>query len=163
MTSTPYSSVEQDYSGGALADVIYSFTNVTGQPFYAYQVEETPGGAGLQETLDLNNGGHNLIALASGRTLTSLGDDTMTGSGTGSTTFVLDAIYGHDTIANLTSSDIVSMPNSEFSSFTAVSNAASFGTGGAVITAHDGDTVTLNGITTSAQLQALSGDFAFHA
>ena len=43
MTSTPYSSVEQDYSGGALADDIYSFTNVTGASYYyAYQVEETP-------------------------------------------------------------------------------------------------------------------------
>jgi hypothetical protein len=28
MSSTPYSSVEQAYSAGALVDVIYSFTNV---------------------------------------------------------------------------------------------------------------------------------------
>ena len=35
----------------------------------------------------------------------------MTGSATGSTTFVLNAIYGADTIANLTGGDIVSMPN----------------------------------------------------
>ena len=163
MTSTPYSSVEQDYSGGTLSDVVYSFTSVNGQPYYAYQVEETPGGAGLQETLDLNNGGHDLIGLASGQTLTSLGDDVMTGSATGSTTFVLDAIYGHDTIANLTSSDIVSMPSSEFTSFNAVSGAATFGSGGAVIKAGDGDTLTLSGITTPAELQGVSGDFRFHA
>ena len=112
MTSTPYSSVEVDYSGGALADVIYNFTNVTGAShYYAYQVEDNPSGAGLQETLDLNSGGHDLIAMASGQTLTSLGDDMMTGSATGSTTFVLNAVYGADTIANLTSSDIVSMPD----------------------------------------------------
>jgi T5SS/PEP-CTERM-associated repeat protein len=160
MTSTPYSSVEQDYSGGTLSDVIYSFTNVTGQPYYAYQVEETPGGAALQATFDLNSGGHDLNALASGRTLTSLGDDTMTGDG--STTFVLNAIYGADTITNLTHSDIVSMPSSEFTNFTALSNAASMGAGGAVITASDGDTLTLDGITTS-QLQTFSGDFTFHA
>jgi T5SS/PEP-CTERM-associated repeat protein len=163
ITSTPYSSVEQDYSGGTLSDVIYSFTNVTGQPYNAYQVEETPGGAGLQETLDLNSGGHDLIALASGQTLTSLGGDTMTGSATGSTTFVLNAIYGADTIANLTGSDIVSMPDSEFSSFTALSAAASFGASAAVIKAGDGDTLTLDGITTLAQLQGLSGRFTFPA
>ena len=69
-----------------------------------------PSGAALQETFDLNSGGHTLIALRGGQTLTSLGDDKMTGSATGSTTFVLDAIYGADTITNLTSSDIVSMP-----------------------------------------------------
>ena len=45
----------------------------------------------------------------------------MTGSATGSTTFVLNAVYGADTIANLTSSDIVSMPTSEFASFTTLS------------------------------------------
>ena len=161
MTLTPYSSVEEDYSGGALADVIYNFTNVTGASYNSYQVEENPSGAALQETLDLNSGGHDPIALASGQTLTSLGDDTMTGNG--ATTFLLNAVYGADTIANLTGGDIVSMPNSEFSSFTALSAAASFGTGAAVITAGDGDTLTLDGITTSAQLHSLSGDFTFHA
>ena len=40
MTSTPYSSVEQDYSGGTLADVIYNFTNVTGADYNSYQVED---------------------------------------------------------------------------------------------------------------------------
>jgi uncharacterized repeat protein (TIGR03803 family) len=163
MTSTPYSSVEQDYSGGALSDVIYDFTNVTGASYNSYQVEDNASGAALQETLDLNSGGHDLIAQASGQTLTSLGDDTMTGSATGSTTFVLNAVYGAETIANLTGSDIVSMPDSEFTSFAALSAAASFGTGAAEIKAGDGDTLTLNGITTLAQLQALSGDFTFHA
>jgi hypothetical protein len=161
MTSTPYSSDEVDYSGGAVSDVIYNYTNVTGQPYYADQVEVTPGGAGLQETLDLNSGGHDLIAMATGQTLTSLSDDTMTGSG--STTFVLNAVYGADTIANLTGSDIVSMPTSEFANFTTLSGAASFATGAAVITASDGDTLTLDGIATSAQLKSLSGDFTFHS
>jgi hypothetical protein len=84
-------------------------------------------------------------------------------TGNGATTFVLNAVYGADTIANLTGSDIVSMPESEFTSFTAVSNAASFGTGAAVIKAGDGDTLTLKGVTTSAQLHNLSDDFTFHS
>ena len=66
-------------------------------------------------------------------------------------------------MANLTASDIVWMPDSEFTSFTAVSGAASYGSSGAVIKAGDGDTLTLDGITTSAKLQALSSDFRFHA
>jgi hypothetical protein len=163
MTSTPYSSVEQDYSGGALAEVIYSFTNVTGPSYNSYQVEENPSGAALQETLNLNNGGHDLIALTGGQTLTSLGDDVMTGSASGSTTFVLNAIYGADTIANLTGSDIVSMRSSEFTSFTTLSSAASFGTGAAVIKAGDGDTLTFTGVTNLAQLRGFSADFTFHA
>jgi hypothetical protein len=163
MASTPYSSVEQDYSGGALADTIYEFTNVAGASYYSYQVEDTPGGAGLQETFDLNSGGHALVALTGGQTLTSLGDDKMTGSATGSTTFVLDAVYGADTITNLTGTDIISMPSSEFASFTALSGAASFGTGNAVTTAGDGDTLTLKGVTTLTQLQGLSGYFIFHS
>ena len=66
---------------------------------------------------------------------------------------MLNAVYGADTIANLTDSDIVSMPNSEFANFTALPGAAKFGTGAAVITAADGDTLTLEGVTTSAQLK----------
>jgi autotransporter-associated beta strand protein len=163
MTSTPYSSIEEDYSGGALVDTISSFADVTGASYNAYQVEDSAGGTALQETLDLNSGGHDLIALASGQTLTSLGDDVMTGSATGATTFTLNAVYGADTITNLTNGDIVSMPDSEFTSFTALSAAASFQTGVAVIKAGDGDTLTLKGVTTMAQLQNLSGDFTFHS
>ena len=74
----------------------------------------------FEETFDLNSGGHSLIALAAGQTLTSLGDDKMTGSATGATTFVLNAVYGADTITNLTSADTVSLPSSEFASFAAL-------------------------------------------
>jgi Ca2+-binding RTX toxin-like protein len=161
LTSTPYSSVEQDYSGGALSDVIYSFTDVTGQPYYAYQVEETPGGSGLQETLDLASGGHDLIALASSQTLTSQGLDTMTGSATGATTFVLNAIYGRDTITNLTTADTVSLPQAEFAAFNALLGAAQNQGANVVITAGDGDTLTLNNMT-KTQLTGMAANFTFH-
>ena len=94
MTATPYPSVEQDYSNGAPGDAIYGYTDVTGQTYNAYQVMENASGDPLQETFDLNSGGHTLIALAGGQTLTSLGEDKMTGDG--ATTFVLNAIYGAD-------------------------------------------------------------------
>jgi hypothetical protein len=161
LTATPYSSVEQDYASGTLSDVIYSFTNVTGQPYYAYQVEETPGGSGVQETLDLASGGHDLIALASGQTLTSLGLDMMTGSASGATSFVLNAIYGQDTITNLTAADTVSLPTAEFASFNALLGAAQNQGANVVITAGDGDTLTLNNMT-KTQLTGMAANFTFH-
>jgi hypothetical protein len=161
LTATPYSSVEQDYAGGSLVDEIYSFTNVTGQPYYAYQVDDNAGGAALQETLDLASGGHDLIALASGQTLTSLGLDTMTGSASGATTFVLNAIYGQDTIANPTAADTVSLPTAEFASFNALLGAAQNQGANVVITAGDGDTLTLNNMT-KTQLTGMAANFTFH-
>ena len=164
MTSTPYSSVEQDYSGSALSDVIYGFTDVTGKSYNAYQVEDNASGTGLQETFDLNSGSHALYALAPGQTLTSQGDDTMIGSGTGATTFVFDAIYGFDTIAKFTSADKISLPSSEYANFAAMdtpSHVASVA-GNVLITASDGDRVTIDGLSTTA-LASLSGNFSFHS
>ena len=98
MTSTPYSSVEEDYANGSLTQIVYGYTDVTGATYNAYQVTETAAGGGLSEVFDLNSGGHTQIALASGQTLTSQGNDKFTGSSTGSTTFVLNPILwrGHD-------------------------------------------------------------------
>ena len=162
LTGTPYSSVEEDYSGGALADTVYGYTDVTGQTYNAYQVEDSAGGTALQETFDLNSGGHTLIALVGGQTLTSLGDDKMTGSSTGATTFVFNAVYGADTITNLTSADKVSLPSSEFANFAALTNAAAQSGASVVIAAPDGDTLTLKNMTTTT-LAGMSANFAFHA
>ena len=164
MTSTPYSSVEEDYSGGAVADTIYSFTDVTGATYNAYQVEDNASGTGVQETLDLNNGGHTLYALVSGQTLTSQGDDTMVGSSAGATTFLFDGIYGHDTIANFTSADTISLPSSEFANFASMDTPSSVANvaGNVVITAADGDSLTIDGLNTTT-LASLSGNLTFHS
>ena len=162
MTSTPYSSVEQDYSGGSLADTIYGYTDVAGQTYSAYQVKEGASGDPLTETFDLNSGGHTLVALASGQVLTSLGDDRMTGSSTGSTTFVFNAVYGADTITNLTSADMVSLPSSEFANFAALQAAAAQSGANVEITPSDGDTLTLKNMTLGT-LAGMSSHFTFHA
>ena len=161
MTGKPYTSVEQDYAGGALADVVYGYTGVTGQTYNAYQVTDDASGAGLQETFDLNSGGHSEIALTAGQTLTSLGDDKMTGSATGATHFVLNAVYGADTITNLTHFDSVSLPTADFASFAALTGAAKQSGASVVITAADGDTLTLKNLTT-ATLAGMAGNFTFH-
>jgi hypothetical protein len=123
---------------------------------------EGTSGTALTMTFDLNSGGHSLIALASGQTLTSLGDDKMRGSAMGATTFVLDAIYGADTITNLTSADTVSLPTSEYANFAALQSAAKQSGANVVITATDGDTPTLKNMTLST-LAGVSSDLTFHA
>jgi hypothetical protein len=160
LSGTPYQTVEQDYSGGSLADTVYGYADVTGQTYNAYQVTDGANGNGLQETFDLNSGGHTLIALASGQTLTSLGNDKMTGSSTGSTTFALDAIYGADVITNFTGADTISLPTSEFASFTALTNAAVQAGANVVITAADGDTLMLKTMTTTT-LAGMQSNFTF--
>jgi hypothetical protein len=160
MTSTPYSSVEQDYVNGSLADSIYDFTDVSGHTYYAYQLTENSSGAALQETFDLNAGGHSETALTAAQTLTSLGSDTMTGDG--ATTFVLHAIYAADVITNFNSADTISLPTSEFSHFSAVTSAATQSAGGVLITASDGDTLTLKNVTTT-QLQGMQNNFTYHS
>jgi hypothetical protein len=45
MTGTPYSSVEQDYASGTLADTIYGHTDVTGQtatPMWSWKARAGP-------------------------------------------------------------------------------------------------------------------------
>jgi hypothetical protein len=144
MTATPYASLEQDFSGGALADSIYSFTNVTGANYYAYQVEDNAQGAAQQQTVDYNSGAHIETALTSGQTLTALGGDMMIGSG--ATVFSFNGLYGAATIAN----------------FTALQNAATNSGANLVITAADGDTLTLDYLSTTA-LAGMAANFTFHS
>jgi probable HAF family extracellular repeat protein len=166
MASTPYSSVEEDFSDGALTGVVYGFTDVTGASYYAYQVSENASNVALQETLDNNDGSHTIIGFGGvDQTFTSIGDDTITG-GAGFETFVFHAIYGADTITDFykyTASDKISLPSSEFADFQAVQAAAATNAGNnVVITAADGDTLTLAGMNTTT-LAGLSADFTFHS
>jgi hypothetical protein len=157
----PYSSVDETYSSGVVTSETYNFTDVTGPSFYGYQVTETAGGTALQETVDPNGGGHQIAALATGQTLDSKGDDTMTGDG--ATNFVFSAIYGADTITNFTTADHVSLPGTEFASLSDMlssKHAQATSAGGVLITAADGDTLTIDD-TTIAALAKLTANFSF--
>ncbi len=166
MIGTPYSTVEVDYNNGARADAIYSFTNVTGATYNAYQVEENASGALMQTTYDLNNGGHAIVGAQSGLTINSLGNDTMTGGGSGET-FVFNGVYGQDTITDFANyatganHDTVSLSTSEFANFNAVLNAATNSGSNVVINAADGNSLTLKNMNV-ATLSTLSSDFTFH-
>ena len=171
MSSTPYSSIEQDYSGGAVADTIYNFTKVTGANYYSYQVEENAQGALMQTTYDLNNGDHVLVGAQNGLTIASLGDDVMTGGGS-SETFVFNPIFGADKITDFAahdsgaSHDTISLSTTDFANFSAVlHDATASGTGGAnttIASTATGDALTFVGVTPTA-LAGLAADFAFHS
>ena len=75
---------------------------------------------------------------------------------------MLDPIYGADTITNLTSADTVSMPTSDFARFQRCERAAVQSGANVIITASDGDTLTLKNITLST-LAGLSNSFTFSA
>jgi ELWxxDGT repeat protein len=154
-----YYSVEEDYSGGKLADAIYSYDKAPVGNYYADQVEDNASRDQLVDTFDLNNGGHQITARASGQTLTSLGDDIMTGSATGSTTFVFKSIYGVDTITNLTNKDVVDLPSADWASLAGAEAHAQVVGGQVQIAAPDGDVLKLMGITTLSAFDALEGDF----
>jgi T5SS/PEP-CTERM-associated repeat protein len=168
MSSTPYSSVEEDFSAGALNGEIYDFTNVSGTSYYAYQVQENASGVAQQEILDNNDGSHTIIGLgAAGQTFTSIADDTFTGGGANET-FVVTPIFGSDTITDFyqytsgATHDTISLSTSEFANFAAVLGGAQNVGANVVITATDGDTLTLDNVST-AMLNANPGDFTFHA
>ena len=160
MTGTPFSSEEEDFAGGALTAAVYSFTDVTGANYYAYQQTDNASGVLMQETVDYNSGVHTIQAFVGGQTLTSLGNDGMTGSG--ATNFVLNAPYGPETITNFAAGDTISLPLAEFANFTAVMNAAQNVGASVVVTATDGETLTLRNMTTTT-LATMGGSFTFHA
>ena len=160
LTNSPYASVENDYANNALAGTIYDFENVTGAAYHAYQVKENAAGSTLQETLDYDSGGHAEIGFANSQTLVGLGNDTMTGGGTGET-FVLAPVFGAAVITDFSTdftagnTDVLQLAKSEFNGFAALVKDAASSSGGVMISATNGDNITLNGVTMS-ELQGLN-------
>jgi hypothetical protein len=161
-TSGPFSSVEIDYnSQNQATGYVFNFQS-TAPAYSSYQVATDASGNALQETLDLSSGWNELIALTGGQTLTGSGDDIFAGSASGATTFALNGNFGVDTIVNLTNADNVSLSQSEFADFSALQGAATNVGANVVISAADGDTLTLLNMTTTA-LAGMGGNFTFHA
>ena len=166
--STPYSSIEYDYSDGALSGLILNETDLPGTSgYYAEHMTESAAGAGLQVTYDNNDGTHTILGYGyADETFTSVANDTFTGGGANET-FVLNSIYGADTITDFSQymagagHDVVSLPTAEFADFDAVMNAARDVGADVVIKAGDGDTLTLSNLNT-ARLAGLAADFTFH-
>ena len=166
ITAEPFSSVQETFSNGALTSATYGFTNQDGQGFSAFQIVKNAAGAVQEEIVDNDDGSHTILGFQNNLTFNSIGDDVFTGGGSGET-FVLQAVYGHETITDLVTylsgagHDILSFSTSEFANATAVLNAITDTSAGAIITAANGDTVTLLGVS-KAMLAANTADLAFH-
>ncbi len=168
VTGQPYTSMADRFNAsGAMTLVTYDYTGVTGQSYYADQIHEKPNGPKLTMTEDLDSGGYEIIGYAANlHFFLYHGDATITGGGSGET-FVLKTIFGADTITDFASydsgsaHDTISLSKADFANFAALTAGAANVGSNVVITAADGQTLTLDGLNT-ATLAGLSADFKFH-
>jgi hypothetical protein len=121
----------------------------------------TPYVLNITNSAAMTGEGNELTIVASGA------DDSITARGSGET-FVLHGAFGQVTITDFAARDqgaghdVISLPTTDFRSFTAVLGAASNAGRNVVIAAQGGDKLTLDNLSVSA-LRGLAADFRFHA
>jgi hypothetical protein len=145
-------------SGGTLEEKLKQ--NVVGEPYVTYKWNYDAAG-NLADTIATSaSGAQTITARESGLTLGST-------SG-GRDTFVFDAGFGSDTLADFSGHlsgadrDKVSLPSSDFQDFAQMLSDAKFSGGDAVITATNGDRLTIDNISQTT-LSKHHGDFVFRA
>jgi len=166
ITGQSYTAIEYDYNkSGAFTGVTYDVTSAPEDPYTNGRVHYDAAGALRWETAELNNGGNQITGVADGVTLISHGNDVMTGGGS-SEKFVVNAIFGADTITDFASHatgpghDTISLSRADFADFAAVMASATNAGGDTVLHAANGQTLTLLGVNV-ATLSHLSADFTF--
>ena len=70
------SSIEQDYSGGAITQTTYGYADITGKSYYAMSVVDDSSGNVVSTIYDNNDGTTTTVGVASGSTLPVLGGET---------------------------------------------------------------------------------------
>jgi aryl-phospho-beta-D-glucosidase BglC (GH1 family) len=78
------SSIEQDYSGGAITQTTYGYADITGESYYAKSVVDDSAGKLVATIYDNNNGTTSTVGPVSGATLPVLGGETTGVPGSGS-------------------------------------------------------------------------------
>jgi len=112
-------------------------------------------------------GSNNAITLGNSATTTAYGQSNTITLGR-TNTFVFEPTFGQSEIANFSSYDTgayhatISLPSSEFANFAAMLADAHTSGSNSIITAANGDQLTLVGVTTTT-LASLSADFTYHA
>jgi hypothetical protein len=161
----PYSAYEYDYVGGSLVGSKYQFTGITGQAYSSYEVDLDAAGMLALQVLNNNDGSHRIQGFQDHLTIGAILDDTITGGGADET-FVFKPGFAKDTVTDFatrlagTGHDTIQFAISQFADANAmIAHAADVG-GNAVITAANGDQLTLLGVGVP-QLQANPGDFKF--
>ncbi len=146
-TSTSY---EYDYANGdgVLTGSTYYFTNVAGQAYSSYQYGYTAANALALEVYNMNDGSHRIIGSDISQTIDSIYDDLTTGGG-GTDIFNFTPFFGQATITDFASgTDQIQLATSEFANFTYVQAHSSVVDGNTVIAGSNGDSITLQGVTT---------------
>lgn len=161
----PYTAYEYDYANGALVGSKYFYTNVPNQAYSSYETDLDAGGAATLQILDNNDGSHRIIGFQDNLTFHSEFNDVTTGGG-GNETFVYSAYFGQSTVTDFASHtsgaghDSFQMPTSDFADFASLLAGTRTVGGNAVITAANGDQLTLAGVTKTT-LTTLGADFSF--
>ncbi len=146
-TSTSY---EFEYANGdgVLTGKNFYFTDIVNQGYSSYEYSYDGGNTLTLATYNMNDGGHFLNGQGISQTINSIYNDTMTGGG-GSDTFAFTPYFGQAIITDFSAADdIISLPGSEFAGYTYVQNNSTLVAGNMVITGTNGDTLTLQGVTT---------------
>ncbi|MBU8874540.1 hypothetical protein KQ910_12270 [Reyranella sp. MMS21-HV4-11] len=148
VTNQPYTSYENDYASGVLSGQKFYYTNVQNQGYLTYEVDLTSTGALALEIYDMNDGSHRIIGSSISQTIDSIYNDLTTGGG-GADVFSYTPFFGDATITDFTSgTDQISLSTSEFANFAYVQANSSVVGGNTVIDGSNGDSITLQGITT---------------
>ena len=164
-SGTVYLTFSQSVTGDVTTDHYTSGSYFNGKQFGSEDVLFNPTGGKIEEVLYNLDGTHTIDGMANDLTISSIGNDTITGGGSGET-FVMAAGFGHDTITDLgtyrgnAAPDTVSFATSEFANFDAMFAATVNTPKGARITSTGGDVLTLTGVTKS-MVTANSASFLF--
>ena len=167
LKGTPYTTLEQDYVNGALASSVFTFKAPAGQTYTSYAVTQNAAGSQVSETVNNTNGSHTIFGSASNLIFESIGNDQITGGGSGET-FSFRNVFGHDTITDFSghttgvAHDTIALQTADFGSFAAVTSSAQNVTGGVAFTGKSGSQITISGLDKTT-LAGLSADFAFRA
>jgi hypothetical protein len=146
-TSTSY---QYDFANGdgVLTGSTQYFTNVANQGYSSYQYGYTASQALALEVYNMNDGSHRIIGSGISQTIDSIYDDLTTGGG-GTDIFNFTPFFGDATITDFTSgTDQIQLATSEFANFAYVQAHSSVSGGNTVIDGSNGDSITLQGITT---------------
>lgn len=155
VTGQAYSAYEYEYANGdgVVTGITHYFTNVQNTEYASYQLDyAVTGGVSTEAQViyNMNDGSHTIKGLLSTpQTLNSIFDDVMTG-GSGADSFVYAPFFGTSVITDFSSAqgDTVTLPTSEFTNWAYVQTHNSVVAGNTVIVGSNGDSVTLQGVTT---------------
>ncbi len=173
LTGSPCTALEQDFtvsgSTSTLLDTIYYFGNLKTPAHYQYKVQDDANGNQELWTLDNPDGSHTIIGSTAFQTIHSIGNDKIT---TGAEFVVVDIAQGcgHETLVDWSSyfdptptgplhintSDVLQLSKVDFANFNVLSGDAMNVGGKLVITAADGDVITMNNMTTTMLSQAIN-------